>query len=76
MGGISVDKLRTITLLKTQYCVSAGITLLRQPAVKSILGNKLAHRGQKQEENKEKGLNSLVKCNFRQVYKILLVYIF
>ena len=80
MGGISVDKLCTITILKTQYCVNACITLLRQPikvkSVKSILGNKLAHRGQKQDESKEKGFNSLINYNFRRVYRILLVYIF
>ena len=34
MGGISVDKPCTITLLKTQCCVSAGITISRQLAVK------------------------------------------
>lgn len=76
MRGITVDKLCTITLSKTQYSITAYITLSRQPAVKSILGNKLVHRAQKQEEGKVKGSDSLINFNFRQVYRILLVYIF
>lgn len=44
---------------------SAGFVQLTQTAVKSILGNELAHRGQKQEKNKEKDLNSLISYNFR-----------